>query len=549
MATRRADQVKGLHGFMCPITAEVMTDPVITCDGQTYERRAIEKWFQRGNLTSPMTGLALPTTIVTPNHALRQVIQEYFPAMSVVENKILDMREEMSNLQMELNLKDDREFGNQNIFKKFLEKRMTLLNRKKELFKTEIQQIDERMSQLEKESEGQKELVNSRNEKVAIIVAEITDKMKKKENLEFQIENLERNNPMISHSISLQNSLQPSEYVTALNAIITLESSIEQLETTKRKIMEQINQEKPWEEELFMLQERKKIQSMEYERQKELENDLLMVGIGDELQKMKEYGFEVEEFRAAGYNPRELLAANFTVMDLKLGGYTVAEFPKSIAAELLREGGYSVVEMREGGLSVHQLRVAGYGIDEMKQGGFTGQEMSLSWDVTNLMRSGYTFEEFHIDPQLLRQAGCTVLEMRDYGFHAIKLKKVGFPPAMLWAGGVPIREFLQAYRLDEVKSAGYRIHQMFNEGFQIEAMRNAGFTIQDFKAAKVFAQDLIGIGVSLRELQEGGYKACQLCKAGAKISKLRLAGYSDSEIKQAGFPRSDLAGAGIYLSR
>jgi hypothetical protein len=97
------EQDAGLLGFICPITAEVMMDPVITCDGQTYERQAIEKWFQRGNLTSPMTGLALPTTVVTPNHALREAMEEYFPKMTAIQNKVFEIGEEASIVQMELN--------------------------------------------------------------------------------------------------------------------------------------------------------------------------------------------------------------------------------------------------------------------------------------------------------------------------------------------------------------------------------------------------------------------------------------------------------------
>jgi hypothetical protein len=100
---KEQEQTTGINGFICPITAEVMMDPVIRCDGQTYERRAIEKWFQRGNLTSPMTGLALPTTVVTPNHALRQAMEEYFPKMTAIQNKVFELGEEASILQMELN--------------------------------------------------------------------------------------------------------------------------------------------------------------------------------------------------------------------------------------------------------------------------------------------------------------------------------------------------------------------------------------------------------------------------------------------------------------
>ena len=31
--------------YLCPITQDVMVDPVSTCDGHTYERAAIERWL------------------------------------------------------------------------------------------------------------------------------------------------------------------------------------------------------------------------------------------------------------------------------------------------------------------------------------------------------------------------------------------------------------------------------------------------------------------------------------------------------------------------
>lgn len=33
--------------YLCPITTEVMDDPVIAADGYTYERSAIEEWFKK----------------------------------------------------------------------------------------------------------------------------------------------------------------------------------------------------------------------------------------------------------------------------------------------------------------------------------------------------------------------------------------------------------------------------------------------------------------------------------------------------------------------
>ena len=55
---------------------EVMWDPVITADGQTYERTETESWFALGKRTSPLTGTELPSTHVTTNIVLRNVIQE-----------------------------------------------------------------------------------------------------------------------------------------------------------------------------------------------------------------------------------------------------------------------------------------------------------------------------------------------------------------------------------------------------------------------------------------------------------------------------------------
>ena len=60
----------------CPLTMEVMRDPVFTADSQTYERREIEKWFALGNRTSPLTGEALPSTNLFPNIALRKAIRK-----------------------------------------------------------------------------------------------------------------------------------------------------------------------------------------------------------------------------------------------------------------------------------------------------------------------------------------------------------------------------------------------------------------------------------------------------------------------------------------
>lgn len=60
--------------FLCPITRELMREPVTAADGYSYERQAIESWINTKNRSSPMTNLPLLTTLLTPNHTLKMAI-------------------------------------------------------------------------------------------------------------------------------------------------------------------------------------------------------------------------------------------------------------------------------------------------------------------------------------------------------------------------------------------------------------------------------------------------------------------------------------------
>ncbi|XP_022084462.1 WD repeat, SAM and U-box domain-containing protein 1-like [Acanthaster planci] len=63
--------------YLCPITRELMRDPVIAADGFSYERSSIESWI-RGNKTSPMTNSPLVHTNLTPNRSLKMIIQRLY---------------------------------------------------------------------------------------------------------------------------------------------------------------------------------------------------------------------------------------------------------------------------------------------------------------------------------------------------------------------------------------------------------------------------------------------------------------------------------------
>ena len=68
--------------FFCPVSLELLKDPVVVRTGQTYERSSVEDWIRRGGRTCPATGQPLAEaneSIVrmAPNFALRSAIQEW----------------------------------------------------------------------------------------------------------------------------------------------------------------------------------------------------------------------------------------------------------------------------------------------------------------------------------------------------------------------------------------------------------------------------------------------------------------------------------------
>uniref|UniRef100_A0A182VET5 U-box domain-containing protein n=1 Tax=Anopheles merus TaxID=30066 RepID=A0A182VET5_ANOME len=69
--------------FICPITHELMKDPVYAEDGFTYERSAIREWFSREKAVSPMTNLELSTDELVENGKLKQQIEDYMRSLDV----------------------------------------------------------------------------------------------------------------------------------------------------------------------------------------------------------------------------------------------------------------------------------------------------------------------------------------------------------------------------------------------------------------------------------------------------------------------------------
>ena len=105
--------------FSCPITFELMRDPVFIASGHTYDRRSITKWFQQGHKTCPSTGQRLRNTEITPNFALRNAILEWAKETKFLESEGEELLRNVSqkptvqiggNIQFGDDLVDDDDF-------------------------------------------------------------------------------------------------------------------------------------------------------------------------------------------------------------------------------------------------------------------------------------------------------------------------------------------------------------------------------------------------------------------------------------------------------
>lgn len=77
------DNFKFLNGirvpsyFRCPLSLELMLDPVIVSSGQTYERTSIQNWLNNGFSTCPRTRQTLSHTNLIPNYTVKALIANW----------------------------------------------------------------------------------------------------------------------------------------------------------------------------------------------------------------------------------------------------------------------------------------------------------------------------------------------------------------------------------------------------------------------------------------------------------------------------------------
>ncbi|KAH8496859.1 hypothetical protein H0E87_019553 [Populus deltoides] len=63
--------------FRCPISLDLMKDPVIVASGHTYDRNSIAQWISSGHQTCPKSGQRLIHMALIPNYALKSLVHQW----------------------------------------------------------------------------------------------------------------------------------------------------------------------------------------------------------------------------------------------------------------------------------------------------------------------------------------------------------------------------------------------------------------------------------------------------------------------------------------
>ena len=121
--------------IICPITSQIMADPVVIASGHTYEREAILKWLENNN-TDPLTNEKLSNKAVMQNITMKKmivsfvdkskknnpdIIDKIYLPNALIQTLILSLQKNEINVFVETLGKDSRLLsndlqGNKNLF-------------------------------------------------------------------------------------------------------------------------------------------------------------------------------------------------------------------------------------------------------------------------------------------------------------------------------------------------------------------------------------------------------------------------------------------------
>lgn len=85
--------------FRCPLSGELMSDPVILASGQTYERIYIQHWLNEGHSRCPKTHQKLSRRNLIPNYTVKALIANWCETHGVPVPRPVQLNVHLNSLQ------------------------------------------------------------------------------------------------------------------------------------------------------------------------------------------------------------------------------------------------------------------------------------------------------------------------------------------------------------------------------------------------------------------------------------------------------------------
>ena len=88
--------------FNCPISWQKMEMPVVTNEGHSYEKWAIDKWLNNSTI-SPITGLVLNDSSLVFNYTLKSAIDDFNKRQTRLRRNKIDLQKFLTKCEYDLN--------------------------------------------------------------------------------------------------------------------------------------------------------------------------------------------------------------------------------------------------------------------------------------------------------------------------------------------------------------------------------------------------------------------------------------------------------------
>jgi hypothetical protein len=510
--------------FHCPITHEIMKDPVMTSDGHSYERTAITDWFQQIQnsphnsssstasylLTSPQTNEPLQSHELYPNHALRNIIEKYSENNLLIQQSLSEIKEIQNKLEKaEKSIRQQLSLDS-NLQKQLLEHISTTTDQQSKPKPQQKAKTSSRTSPRSHESSSSGDL-DTESAAFSVIESVIT---KERDHLN------EQKHLLIE---KFAHTDQEEEKLSAQKENIKSQL-LDQRSTAEIREMEQRSQEEILELRRIQSNIEQEMTQLANEYRKSVSralgqsyevSDAILETVREHCERpqasplLSDYAAceiryqhqqrVIDRTALSSQNEiqplREAYEANRSSLNAKLEELEKILLPSLLSERETLRSQVGLVEQAKEALddlkkdfqdSLHWAKISANGFYEPSMQTLSTVLLCFKVHSRLELQSGKgknALKTQGLTPTRLRRWGCTVKE----------LKNAGFSPQDLRDGHFTVRE---------MRKEGYSLHDLIQCGFPPKELEENGFSARDLLAAGVSRDQLDEVGLEIEDEQE-----------------------------------------------